>query len=190
MSSRDPGNQGNDNELSVQKCPFSRQELSRGGPRSAHEFIFFYGHGSSAGELAVLSNFYEHGTPLEEDGRKYKTSEHRFMWGKAMLFNDLDMADEILLAPSPRKAKNLGRKVRGFDEKIWEENSVKIMANALHLKFSQDVDARKTLFDTGTRIIAEATPRDRIWGIGMGTQNPARLDPSTWKVRTSLARLS
>ena len=161
--------------------PFSRRALSSGGKREASEYVFFYGH-ASGGDLAVLSNFYQLPEPLVDDhGRLYPTTEHYMMHGKAVLFEDFQMADAILAASSALEAKKLGRKVRDFDDKVWRSNSLQIVIDGLTLKFDQCKHARDVLLGTRDRILVEAAPRDRIWGIGMGRNNDHRLNPNTWR---------
>ncbi len=48
-------------------------------------------------------------------------------------------------------------------------------------KFGQHADLREFLLTTGDRVLVEASPFDRIWGIGMGPNNPAALRPSAWR---------
>ena len=36
------------------------------------------------------------------------------------------------------------------------------------------------LIQTGNSLIAEAAPRDKIWGIGKGAKNPQCVDCRTW----------
>jgi ribA/ribD-fused uncharacterized protein len=162
--------------------PFSRRALARGGARSESAFQFFYGHGPRAGDLAVLSNWYVLDRPFKDaDGNKFPTSEHHMMHAKAELFSDKDAAARILACPSPAKAKEIGREVRGFDESLWRERALHLVADGCELKFSQCDRCRQVLLSTGDRILVEAAPRDSVWGIGMDASSPARLDPGTWR---------
>ena len=77
-----------------------------------------------------LSNFYE--APYQVvlgDGRTVTMSctEKHFMYIKAMTFGDKVMAEKILLAPTPGKAKALGRKVQGYDDNVWNEVRYNVM---------------------------------------------------------------
>jgi len=42
------------------------------------------------------------------------------------------------------------------------------------------------LIATGDRVLVEASPRDTIWGIGMGASNPDAKDPTKWRGRNLL----
>lgn len=43
------------------------------------------------------------------------------MWCKAVLFDDHEVAEQVLDAAHPHAAKALGRRVRGFDQLVWEQ---------------------------------------------------------------------
>lgn len=164
--------------------PFCRDFLARlPGRRRSSDFHFFYGYEpSSAGEFAVLSNWYMMPEPFSDcAGNKFPTSEHYMMHAKAKLFNDESTARRILRCASPGDAKALGRQVRGFDERIWAENCLFLVADGCEFKFSQSTHCRNVLLGTGDRILAETAPRDLVWGIGMGEANPQRLDPACWR---------
>lgn len=100
---------------------------------------------------------------------------------KARLFGDLDSVAEILAAGNPGEAKKLGRAVRNFDEKIWRQNRSRIVVEANLLKFGQNPELAAFLLNTGGRVLVEASPVDRIWGIGLAADNPAAQNPNLWK---------
>lgn len=37
------------------------------------------------------------------------------------------------------------------------------------------------LLSTGNRVLAEASPMDTIWGIGLGNENEKAQNPNTWR---------
>lgn len=90
------------------------------------------------------------------------------MYHKDILFNDQEKADKIALEPQPKKQKALGRKVEGFDNKEWNAKREIIVEDGNWWKFSQPKkgDPRKMLLETGDRLLVEASPYDRIWGMG------------------------
>ena len=48
-------------------------------------------------------------------------------------------------------------------------------------KFEQNVALERYLLGTGDAVLVEASPRDRIWGIGMGASNPDAQNPERWR---------
>jgi ribA/ribD-fused uncharacterized protein len=92
----------------------------------------------------------------------------------------------VLQAATPREAKAIGRRVRSFDADTWRANAYPIVVLGNLAKFGQHKDLRAFLLGTGSRVIVEASPRDRIWGIGLGAQNPDTRYPSRWCGRNQL----
>ncbi len=145
------------------------------------DYVFFWGHEPSLCGIndACLSQWYE--SPFEIDGHRYLTAEHFMMAEKAALFGDQDMRHKILKAQTPASAKALGRRVRGFSEVVWCQNRFYIVVRANKAKFSQDVALRRYLLGTGSRILAEASPADPIWGIGLEQQDSRSHNPNEWR---------
>ena len=99
----------------------------------------------------------------------YCHCEQYMMAHKAMTFNDDESLAAIMATKSPREAKALGRKVVNYDQETWDKVKFDIVVNANRLKFMQSLNLQKYLLDTGDDILVEASPYDRIWGIGMGS---------------------
>jgi ribA/ribD-fused uncharacterized protein len=142
----------------------------------------FYGHkpnpDGSAG-IGCLSQWWPQ--PFTVEGVSYATAEHWMMAGKARLFNDDDGLAEILAAASPGAAKAAGRRVRGFDDATWRAVCYDIVVAGNLAKFGQNDDLAGFLRRTGRRILAEASPFDRIWGIGMGRTHADVARPTRWR---------
>ena len=140
------------------------------------KIIFFY---SPKKENGFMSNWY----PAEFtcNGYHYHTSEQYMMHQKALLFGDTAVAAEILETTDQKEIKYLGRKVRPFDSSIWRANRENIVYKGLLEKFRQNDDLRAKLLATGDSILVEAAPRDLVWGIGLGKDNPKSQDPNTWR---------
>lgn len=120
-------------------------------------------------------------SPFEVDGVVYPTAEHFMMAGKARLFGDDEVAEEILAASDPAAVKKLGRKVRGFDEATWRAQRCEIVFDGNVAKFSQDPKLLAFLLATEDAVLVEASPLDTIWGIGLGAGNPKASDPRAWR---------
>ncbi|KAL0215932.1 hypothetical protein P9112_008116 [Eukaryota sp. TZLM1-RC] len=112
---------------------------------------------------------------------KFHSSEQFFMYGKAKLFKDEPMATKILQSTHPKKSKALGRKVSGFNDLQWTTHRESLMAYVCYHKFSQNAEFLDALLNTGDSILVEASPFDKIWGIGLDEANPDALNPSRWK---------
>jgi ribA/ribD-fused uncharacterized protein len=115
------------------------------------------------------------------DGRTFGCAEQFMMHGKALLFGDADIAAQILAAAEPRAHKALGRKVRGFDGARWNAAREAVVYAGNRAKFTQNSALLAQLLATrGTRLV-EASPMDRIWGIGMGAGHPDATNPAAWR---------
>jgi len=109
------------------------------------------------------------------------TAEHHMMYQKAVLFGDSDAAERLLSASNPGEAKAIGREVLGFDQAKWDEHRFEIVVLANVAKFSSDPKLKEFLLYTGDRVLVEASPVDKIWGIGLAEDNPACENPHQWK---------
>jgi ribA/ribD-fused uncharacterized protein len=146
------------------------------------KFLHFWGHTPRKdGQLGptCLSQWWP--SPFEVAGERFATAEHYMMAAKARLFGDDEMRARILATMSPGKAKALGRKVRGFDGERWERERERIVTDASLAKFRADPSLRDYLRATGDRVLVEASPRDRIWGIGLAASDPRAGDPRQWQ---------
>ena len=111
---------------------------------------------------------------IDTDGPEkvtFPTAEHYMMVRKALLFNDPAMAREILAATDLAEVRALGRRVQNFEEKTWVKNREEIVLQGNLLKFGQNEELKKALLATGTKRLVEASPKDRIWGVGFGEKN-------------------
>lgn len=108
---------------------------------------------------------------VEEDVT-FPSAEHWMMVQKALLFKDAEKAREILEVPDDMRAvKALGREVKNFNEAQWVSARKRIVLEGNLHKFRQNKELKTKLLATGTKRIVEASPRDRIWGIGFGAKN-------------------
>lgn len=145
------------------------------------EFLYFWGHtpGQQGVGKWVLSQWWP--SPFTVDGRTFATAEHYMMWGKARLFDDDRTAADVLAAGDPKRAKDLGRQVRGFDQSTWEAHRADIVTTGNVHKFGQHPDLREFLLGTGDHVLVEASPLDRVWGIGLREDDPRARDPAQWR---------
>lgn len=145
------------------------------------KYLFFWGHTAQKDYVGkqCLSQWY----PAEfiEDDIIYPTAEHYMMAEKARLFKDTEILKEILEAKHPKQAKELGRKVKNFNPEVWDKHCCDIVYRGNLLKFSQNLELRSFLVNTNSRILAEASPYDKIWGIGMDEKSPGIENPTNWR---------
>lgn len=146
------------------------------------KYLFFWGHTPAADGGVTKSCFSQwwH-APFEIDGIHYPTAEHWMMAGKARLFGDAATLEMILKAEHPKQAKDLGRKVAGFDDEAWNRERFNLVVAGNLAKFAQHPALRDFLLGTGGRILVEASPVDRIWGIGLAGDDPAAEQPGKWR---------
>jgi ribA/ribD-fused uncharacterized protein len=111
------------------------------------------------------------------------------MYRKALLFEDYAIADKILKEKFPKNIKALGRRISNFDEDVWSTNKIEIVTNGTYLKFSQNKDILRKLMATGDKILVEASPYDRIWGIGLSARHKDAKNPSKWKGQNLLGKI-
>ena len=120
-----------------------------------------------------------HIAPIKIRGYDFNCCEQYFMACKASMSGDGETAQWICQADDPRDQKKLGREVRGFNPVAWNSVSRDIMFRAHWAKFTQHEQLRKVLLDTQGELV-EASPYDKIWGIGLGAEDPRAKDKSQW----------
>jgi ribA/ribD-fused uncharacterized protein len=146
------------------------------------KFVFFWGHTPSKEGNVDKSCFSQWWmSEFVIDGITYSCAEQYMMAEKARLFGDEERLAGILQAKHPMEMKGLGRAVENFDNGIWESHCYGIVKRASLAKFSQNPRLGEYLKLTKNRILVEASPRDCIWGIGLGEAHPHANNPVKWK---------
>ncbi len=146
------------------------------------KYLVFWGHQPRAdGKLGTpcLSQWWP--ARFDSDGEAFGSAEQYMMWRKATLFDDSEGAAAILQARSPAQAKALGRKVEHFNEATWIDHRWEIVVAASVAKFSSNPDLRSFLVATAGRVLVEASPVDRIWGIGLAADSEFAQVPQRWR---------
>ena len=111
----------------------------------------------------------------------YNCAEQYMMAMKAQHFGDNEALDKILESDSPSEPKAIGRKIKNFDEVSWALVSRNHVYIGNHAKFTQNNQLLEGLLETKGKIIVEASPYDKIWGIGMGVDDPRCFDMQKWR---------
>lgn len=153
--------------------PFSGEEVIE-----CDRFVFFWKPPAPFGQW-TRSHFVL-------DDVEYTHAEQYMMAEKARLFGDGSMLARILASDDPKEQKRLGQSVRGFDEETWVRERLGIVVRGNLAKFSQSKKLWRALLKTGERTLVEASPYDRIWGIGLRADHPHARRPEKWRGKNLL----
>ena len=146
------------------------------------KYVFFWGHKPPlTGGIGknCLSQWFDCRFTVE--GVEYHTAEQYMMAQKALLFGDDEVYKKIMAASDPGAYKALGRKIRNFDGSVWDKKKTDIVIAGNTAKFSQTPELKDYLIKTGSRVLVEASPYDRIWGIGKSEADMTIRNPYNWK---------
>lgn len=146
------------------------------------DFLFFFGHTppkDGSIDKSSLSQWFN--SDFYFPTFKYSNMEQYMMSEKASLFNDEETLKEIMKTKNPKEIKMLGRKVKNFNEDIWNGFKYNIVVNGNYHKFMQNESLKKYLLSTKEEIIVEASPYDKVWGIGMSKDDEHAKNPLKWK---------
>lgn len=97
---------------------------------------------------------------------------------REQIVNNKDWVDEwnkLMMS-----VKKLGRGVENYDDVVWTNKREKIVLFGARLKFTQNDDLKRILLNTGNTIMIEASPYDKIWGIGLSEYDAKKTDPAKW----------
>lgn len=142
--------------------------------------VLFFGNND------ICSNFYL--CDITYDGHIFHSSEQLFMYMKAVFFKDIETAKDILNSKTPREAKALGRKVRNYDDKLWDKNRDHCMIMTLMAKYISCPKFKEFLLKHKDKTFVEASPYDKIWGIKLSEDDPRALNPETWRGENRLGK--
>ena len=102
------------------------------------------------------------------DGFEFRTAEHWMMVNKATTFGDMEALAKILAEKDPAEAKKIGRQIKGWDDAKWAQVRFQVVCRGSYEKFRQNPELGAQLVATGSSEIVEASPYDKIWGVGLG----------------------
>jgi ribA/ribD-fused uncharacterized protein len=137
----------------------------------SEEFCFFW-----AGPFSQWHRCY-----FGLSGITYVCAEQWMMAEKARLFSDSETLQLILKTKDAKEHKRLGRLVKNFDPAIWNVHAKSIVYDGNFHKFTQNKDLLKLLYDTAPKTLVEASPYDKIWGIGLAENDSRALKRATWQ---------
>lgn len=140
--------------------------------KTTDKFVFFWDGTYSQWEPSYF---------IDDHGIAYNCCEQYMMAEKARFFGDQEALAKIMATPNPRLQKAIGRLVKNFDEAAWNEVCQAVVFKGNYFKFRQNPEMLKELMETGERLIVEASPYDKIWGIGMHEDDEGIEEPTNWK---------
>lgn len=143
-------------------------------------FVLFYG------QSEIYSNWNKAGFTVKDI--RFANGEQYMMYCKAKFFKDEATAALILAEPDPKKVKVLGYAVKPYIDAEWAANRLRFVRRGLLEKARQNPHIAEQLLATGARTLVEAAPPDRIWGIGLGENDPRALDPTQWRGQNLLGQ--
>ena len=139
-------------------------------------FVFFW---KPDEENGIFGNWFP--SQFVVNNTTYSCVEQHLMHRKACLFQDDATADAIMATTDPRMHKKLGRQVKNFSNDVWNTHKDKILYEGLMCKFSQNLQFKQILLATGDKTLVEASPLDKIYGIGIDRKHPDATNPSQWR---------
>lgn len=119
----------------------------------------------------------------------FKNWEEKVCFQLITAFKDCKITKEQILSDKEsidawnnihKKIKQLGREVKNYDDSIWSEKRSKVVGVGLREKFNQNPDLKETLMNTGDSILVEASPYDKIWGIGLSATDAKKTPADKW----------
>ncbi|VVU95401.1 Domain of unknown function (DUF1768) [seawater metagenome] len=150
-------------------------------------YIFFCSHKKNLEGTEIFSQWYP-SIFVDDEGVQYHHCEQYMMASKAKIFNDIVTYDLIMKEESPKRAKELGRKVKNFDSDIWNQNAFEIVKKGNLFKFTQNNELTKRLLVTDNKILVEAACYDPIWGIGLNKTQALNTPVSQWPGKNLLGK--
>ena len=138
-------------------------------------------------ENGCFSNWFP--KPFIIDDFEYLFVEQYMMAQKAKLFHDAKSYTAILRASTPWQCKELGKQVTPFDPAAWDAVKYDVVKTANKAKYEQNPELLAKLTETGNSILAEASPKDKIWGIGLDAAAAAETSPAEWSGQNLLGKI-
>jgi ribA/ribD-fused uncharacterized protein len=105
----------------------------------------------------------------------------------AFMANDATRAQAIMNTDDPVSQKQIARSISKIKE--WSKLAPGVMMNGLRAKFKQNPDLNDYLMKTKEYQLAEASPYDTYWGIGLSIDSDIKADPKQWVGQNHLGRL-
>lgn len=130
-------------------------------------------------QYGCFSNWYN--AEFDYAGIHFANSEQFMMYHKVMMFGREDLGRQILMAADPAECKKIAKQhFPEFNSDVWDRSARTIVKRGVRAKFLQNPDLRKELLETDHELLAECSPYDKRWGIGIDIADPNREDIHKW----------
>lgn len=159
---------------------FKKHYTKENANPNVKRITFYGGLGITTPQPNALSNFSKY--PLSIYGFDFHSSEQAFTFAKLDRYEAVSaMLEVAAMSYDPVEAKRKGRtRMTLFNAADWDQARIPIMFNILMAKFSQNLELKQYLLDTGDALLIEATPRDKAWACGLDAQNAQKINPINW----------
>ncbi len=126
---------------------------------------------------------------FSENGSEFKNMEDKIAYQIIHAFKNGKINSEQILKDKEsvnawnnihKKIKQLGREVKGYDDEIWSRRRFKVVLFGAREKFNQNYHLKDVLINTGNTKMVEASPYDKIWGIGLSEYDAKRIPEDKW----------
>jgi ribA/ribD-fused uncharacterized protein len=137
----------------------------------------------------VFSNHYE--CDFEIDGVEYRSTEQYLFAERAKVKDKMEIMEKIMRNRSARIAKQLGEQEVPWEESVeeWRDFAGKKLTVANRAKYTQNDELRQLLFKTAPKVLAEASPSDTYWGVGLRKNDPQIHKASLWKGENAMGKI-
>lgn len=125
--------------------------------KKVDKYVFFWGGFLSQWEPSKFT---------DSTGLEYNCAEQFMMACKARLMHDRTTLEKIMNSDDPSQQKRFGRSIKNFDAKLWDVYKVSAVVEGNTYKFNQNPMMKERLLQYRTEIFVEASPKDKVWGIG------------------------
>ena len=99
----------------------------------------------------------------------------------ARSFKDHRAMELIMSSPDPSTHKHIGRGVRNFDSAASDREKQNAVLSGNYAKFTQNPAMKLNFLSIGNKRLADASPLDPVWGIGLRADDPGANDPRQWR---------
>lgn len=148
------------------------------------EGVYFWG-----GILSNWAKFSFDQVTTEGQSLRFNCAEQYMMRVKAELFKDSEIANKVMATSNPKEQKRLGRQIKGYTDAEWDAVARDLVYPGVYAKFAQNQGIKDLLLVTGGKVLVEASPLDKKWGVGLAHNDPLVFNKATWQGKNWLGHM-